>query len=103
MRFVFSAAQSDAVVVGVLGKSQDQVGRTFPLAIYTTLSIGYAARAFHAIPLVLAKHPDTRFVVDHAPCAVLLVWPGEAPTVDSIPPPPAHPPAHPQGPPGRPG
>jgi nucleotide-binding universal stress UspA family protein len=32
--------------------------------------------------------PATRFVVDHAPCSVLLVWPDEAPDVDSIPPPP---------------
>jgi nucleotide-binding universal stress UspA family protein len=29
----------------------------------------------------------TRFVVDHAPCAVLLVWPDEIPRIDSIPPP----------------
>ncbi|MGH2873659.1 MAG: universal stress protein [Solirubrobacteraceae bacterium] len=29
--------------------------------------------------------PRTRFVVDHAPCAVLLVWPGAPPSVDSIP------------------
>jgi nucleotide-binding universal stress UspA family protein len=28
----------------------------------------------------------TRFVVDHAPCAVLLVWPDEIPGVESIPP-----------------
>jgi nucleotide-binding universal stress UspA family protein len=28
----------------------------------------------------------TRFVVDHAPCAVLLVWPDEAPGVESMPP-----------------
>jgi nucleotide-binding universal stress UspA family protein len=41
----------------------------------------------------------TRFVVDHAPCAVLLVWPDEAPDVDSIPPPPEHGPHH-HGPPG---
>jgi nucleotide-binding universal stress UspA family protein len=34
--------------------------------------------------------PPTRFVVDHAPCPVLLVWPGPAPAVDSIPPPPPH-------------
>lgn len=34
----------------------------------------------------------TRFVVDHAPCPVLLVWPDAAPDVDSIPPPP--PPGH---------
>jgi nucleotide-binding universal stress UspA family protein len=36
--------------------------------------------------------PATRFVVDHAPCPVLLVWPEPAPDVDSIPPPP--PPGH---------
>jgi nucleotide-binding universal stress UspA family protein len=36
--------------------------------------------------------PATRFVVDHASCPVLLVWPGEAPGIDSIPPPP--PPGH---------
>jgi nucleotide-binding universal stress UspA family protein len=35
--------------------------------------------------------PQTRFAVDHAPCAVLLVWPEAAPGVESIPPPP---PAH---------
>jgi nucleotide-binding universal stress UspA family protein len=29
----------------------------------------------------------TRFVVDHAPCAVLLVWHDEAPAISSIPPP----------------
>lgn len=36
--------------------------------------------------------PATRFVVDHAPCATLLVWPVGAPGVGSIPPPPPHPP-----------
>ncbi len=30
----------------------------------------------------------TRFVVDHAPCPVLLVWPERAPGLTSIPPPP---------------
>lgn len=34
----------------------------------------------------------TRFVVDHAPCPVLLVWPGEAPGAGTLPPPP--PPGH---------
>jgi nucleotide-binding universal stress UspA family protein len=29
----------------------------------------------------------TRFVVDHAPCAVLLVWPEQVPELGSIPPP----------------
>ncbi|MEV5752345.1 universal stress protein [Actinoallomurus sp. NPDC052308] len=32
--------------------------------------------------------PPTRFVVDHAPCRVLLVWPEAAPGLDSLPPPP---------------
>jgi nucleotide-binding universal stress UspA family protein len=36
--------------------------------------------------------PATRFVVDHAPCAVLLVWPDQPPGIESIPPPP--PPGH---------
>jgi nucleotide-binding universal stress UspA family protein len=36
--------------------------------------------------------PHTRFVVDHAPCPVLLVWPEAAPGVGTIPPPP--PPGH---------
>jgi nucleotide-binding universal stress UspA family protein len=35
-----------------------------------------------------------RFVVDHAPCPVLLVWPGPAPAVATIPPPPPQPPGH---------
>ena len=40
VRFVFSAAQCDSVAIGVLVKSQDQVGRSFPLAIYTALALG---------------------------------------------------------------
>jgi nucleotide-binding universal stress UspA family protein len=45
--------------------------------------------------------PAARFVVDHAPCPVLLAWPGEPPGLDSLPPPPPPPPpGHP--PPGRP-
>ncbi|HEV3169098.1 MAG TPA: universal stress protein [Actinocrinis sp.] len=32
----------------------------------------------------------SRFIVDHAPCAVFLVWPVPAPGVDTIPPPPPH-------------
>jgi nucleotide-binding universal stress UspA family protein len=38
--------------------------------------------------------PASRFVVDHAPCPVLLVWPRETPGTDSIPPPPRHDPHH---------
>ncbi len=44
----------------------------------------------------------TRFVVDHAACPVLLVWPGSAPGVASMPPPPPphrpSPPHHPSPP-----
>jgi nucleotide-binding universal stress UspA family protein len=32
----------------------------------------------------------TRFVVDHAPCRVLLIWPDEPPTLDTIPAPTEH-------------
>ncbi|KNB53224.1 universal stress protein [Streptomyces caatingaensis] len=35
--------------------------------------------------------PESRFVVDHAPCPVLLVWPEPAPDVGTIPPPPRRP------------
>jgi nucleotide-binding universal stress UspA family protein len=42
--------------------------------------------------------PASRFVVDHAPCPVLLVWPREAPGTGSIPPPPPHHHPHPPGP-----
>ena len=34
--------------------------------------------------------PQGRFVVDHAPCPVLLVWPGEVPAGGPRPPPPGH-------------
>jgi nucleotide-binding universal stress UspA family protein len=36
--------------------------------------------------------PASRFVVDHAPCPVLLVWPEPPPSVATIPPPPPRPP-----------
>ncbi|MDC0771383.1 universal stress protein [Streptomyces sp. HD] len=34
--------------------------------------------------------PASRFVVDHAPCPVLLVWPEATPGLGSMPPPPPH-------------
>jgi nucleotide-binding universal stress UspA family protein len=39
--------------------------------------------------------PAGRFVVDHAPCPVLLVWPEPPPGVATIPPPPTSPPHRP--------
>jgi nucleotide-binding universal stress UspA family protein len=40
--------------------------------------------------------PATRFVIDHAPCRVLLIWPDSAPglTTIQLPPPPGTPPPH---------
>lgn len=34
--------------------------------------------------------PASRFVVDHAPCPVLLVWPEPSPDLSTMPPPPPH-------------
>jgi nucleotide-binding universal stress UspA family protein len=48
--------------------------------------------------------PRTRFVVDHAPCTVVLVWAQAPPGLDTIPPPPgpgSHPPGPGSHPPGR--
>lgn len=41
---------------------------------------------------------EARFVVDHAPCPVLLIWPGAAPSVASLPPKPPKPPKAPKPP-----
>ncbi|MFE9450963.1 universal stress protein [Streptomyces sp. NPDC006739] len=38
--------------------------------------------------------PPSRFVVDHAPCPVLLVWPEPAPDLTTLPPPPPPRPHH---------
>jgi type VI secretion system protein ImpM len=52
VRFVFSGPNCESVAIGVLVPSRDQVGRTFPLAIYTALPAPFAAR--HALGLPLA-------------------------------------------------
>lgn len=66
------------------------------------------AAAEHADLLILARDgdrtrlgppslgPATRFVVDHAPCSVLLVWPETAPGIATIPPMPPRPPHRPE-------
>jgi nucleotide-binding universal stress UspA family protein len=65
------------------------------------------AASAHADLLIVARDGDrsrlgpkslgraTRFVVDHAACPVLLVWPDPAPDVGTMPPPPHH--RHPSG------
>ncbi len=32
--------------------------------------------------------PTARFVIDHSPCRVLLIWPDDPPALTTIPPPP---------------
>jgi nucleotide-binding universal stress UspA family protein len=61
------------------------------------------AASAHADLLIVARDGDrsrlgpkslgraARFVVDHAACPVLLVWPDAAPEVGTMPPPPHHP------------
>jgi nucleotide-binding universal stress UspA family protein len=44
--------------------------------------------------------PHSRFIVDHAPCPVLLVWPEPPPGPDTLPPPPPAPDPHAPPPPG---
>lgn len=39
-------------------------------------------------PHSLGRH--TRFVIDHAPCRVLLIWPENPPELGTLPPPPPH-------------
>jgi type VI secretion system protein ImpM len=58
VRFVFSAAQCDSVAVGVLIASRDQVGRSFPLAIYTALPAPLAARHALGLPLAFLQFLD---------------------------------------------
>jgi nucleotide-binding universal stress UspA family protein len=101
---------ADEEAEGLLDAAQDRLGRG---ALRRVRVRGRAERAVVAAladgvdVLVAARDgdrgrlgprslgPATRFVVDHAPCAVLLVWPDEAPDVASIPPPPEHgPPPH---------
>jgi nucleotide-binding universal stress UspA family protein len=59
-----------------------------------------ARQGTQAGPRSLGK--AARFVVDHAPCPVLLVWPGPAPD-QPLPPPPPPPDNPPPGPPSGPG
>ena len=50
VRFVYTANGSDTAAIGVLTKSSDQVGRTFPLAIFTTLPLPEAMSRLPSLP-----------------------------------------------------
>jgi nucleotide-binding universal stress UspA family protein len=97
---------------GLLDEAAERLGRPCAKEARTGRSEReVVAAARDATLLVLARDgdrgrlgprslgPATRFVVDHAPCQVLLVWPESAPDLATIPPEPPHRPPHPSGPP----
>jgi nucleotide-binding universal stress UspA family protein len=78
-----------------LGRPAERIGRRGRVEREVVAACGDAGL------LVLARDGDhlrlgprslghaTRFVLDHAPCRVLLVWPDEPPDLATLPPPPA--------------
>lgn len=92
---------SEEAAQTMLAEAKDRLGRDatvrldtgFPERVVTEaageadyLILGRDGDRSRLGPKSLGKH--TRFVIDHAPCRVLLIWPGEAPDLGSIPPPP---------------
>lgn len=92
---------SEEAAQQMLDQAAERLGRPatvrletgFPERIVTALAddvdylvIGRDGDRSRLGPNSLGKH--TRFVVDHAPCRVVLIWPGQAPGTGSIPPPP---------------
>jgi nucleotide-binding universal stress UspA family protein len=110
------ASSAEATAADLLSAAAERLGRSAqPLSRRGRVERVVVAAADEADLLVCARDgehdrlgphslgPHTRFVVDHAPCAVLLVWPDEAPALDSIPPPPppGHEPPHKHAPPRK--
>jgi nucleotide-binding universal stress UspA family protein len=94
------AIAADAAI-GLLDAAADRLGRTAArVERHGRIEREVVQAAEGADLLVVARDgdrtrlgphslgPPTRFVVDHAPCQVLLVWPESPPAVGSIPPPP---------------
>jgi nucleotide-binding universal stress UspA family protein len=106
-----SAAELLDAAADRLGRPADRIERTGNLEREVVTAAAGAAL------LIVSRDGDrsrlgpkslgkaTRFVVDHARCPVLVVWPEPAPAVATIPPPPPHDPGHPKPPkpPGPPG
>ncbi|HVQ96212.1 MAG TPA: universal stress protein [Mycobacteriales bacterium] len=105
------AALADEAAAELLDRAAERLGR--PAALlrrHGRAESAVLAEAAGADLLVLARDgdrsrrgprslgPATRFIVDHAPCPVLLVWPEPAPAAGPPEPPPP-PPHHPPGPP----
>jgi nucleotide-binding universal stress UspA family protein len=94
-------ALSAEAVAGLLDRAQQRLGRPATTEQRSgRVEREVVAATADAVLLICARDgdrsrlgprslgPATRFVVDHVPCPVLLVWPGEAPDLESIPPPP---------------
>jgi len=92
---------SDQAARELLTEARARLGRSATLqARRGRVEREVVAAAEHADVLVLARDgdrerlgprslgPATRFVIDHAPCQVLLIWPDIAPELRTIPPPP---------------
>jgi nucleotide-binding universal stress UspA family protein len=89
-----SAAELLDAAAGRLGRPCERIVRT------GRIEREVVAAAAGTDLLILARDGDrsrlgpkslgkaARFAVDHAPCPVLLVWPGPAPAVTTMPPPP---------------
>jgi nucleotide-binding universal stress UspA family protein len=88
----------------LLARAADRLGRDCEkLEIHGHAERAVVAASAQADLLVMARDGDrsrlgpkslgkaARFVVDHAACPVLLVWPEPAPDITTIPPPPQHP------------
>ncbi len=92
---------SEQAANDLLADAQTRLGRPATLQIRRgRVEREVVAAAAHVDILILARDGDrrrlgprslgraTRFVVDHAPCRVLLVWPDNAPDLTTIPAPP---------------
>jgi nucleotide-binding universal stress UspA family protein len=92
-----SAAELLEAAAGRLGRPCQRIGRTGrperevvrAAADVDLLIVARDGDQSRLGPKSLGK--EARFVVDHAPCPVLLVWPGAAPSVATLPPAPRHP------------
>jgi nucleotide-binding universal stress UspA family protein len=96
----------------LLARAADRLGRDCEkVEIHGHAERAVVAASAQADLLVMARDGDrsrlgpkslgkaARFVVDHAACPVLLVWPEPAPDIGTIPPPPHHPAPPPHHPP----
>jgi nucleotide-binding universal stress UspA family protein len=95
-------AVSEQAAYALLTEAQSRLGRAATLQSRRgRVEREVVAAAEHADVLILARDgdhtrlgprsigPATRFVIDHAPCRVVLLWPDVAPSLDTIPEPPS--------------